>query len=406
VKTVEEIGKYHLTDWNNIMAGENRLKRITWLIGGAKQNESMLVTHINKLYKDVCKLDSSIEHSMYTNCLDVDNWKESYIVNMKGKQYSRLFQKNIEIAVQMYWEEKLKSDIYMCNDFSMSFAVYGLGLGMYDYPHIPVVSILGKVPENGVSSHLSPETSKWLLNYLINDETHWILIFDNQEEENILRKLISNSKGGEKFDRIRRFGTYVYRPENWVEKEYKKDVVVWSGRANVTKNPKLGAEVFALLPSTLRKEVFHPTSSGKDDSGFHASENVRIYTNEPPDIYRELTKQAKVIVITSMDEAYAIGYLELFGQGVIPVVWDRKWAKDLLPEGYELYFRTAGEGAEKVLEAIKNYDRYASQIKEWMSKRFVEKDFGDVLKEIWLDYTDKVGNRIRLVTDRGTRRRM
>lgn len=74
-------------------------------------------------------------------------------------------------------------------------------------------------------------------------------------------------------------------------------------------------------------------------------------------------------------------------------------------DDWPLYFRTASEAAELVTQAMDNYDYYASLIREWMAVRFGEKpNFPEVVQEIWREYTLDLGDKLRLVTNRGDRK--
>lgn len=93
------------------------------------------------------------------------------------------------------------------------------------------------------------------------------------------------------------------------------------------------------------------------------------------------------------------------GAGLIPVVWDREWVRDLLPNDWPLKFKTPGEGAEAILEALKDYARYSRWLRSWMKQRFGDRlNFADLIEEVWREYTIGLGDAIRLVDGRGSRK--
>lgn len=398
----EERAHFYLTKWKELMAGENPLRRIVWLSGGTQNNESMVVRHLHKLMMDVETRSSDISNMLYTNCVDVDGWPNSYVLEVSGfKDKGHMFETSVFSVDAFFHEEGLSSaDLMVCNDYSASFALYAHGLGMWNFPTPPVISVLSKVPE-GLYSYLPEEQAISILRYLGHNSTHWTAVADNEHEVNLLMKLMDQA-GIPNRENVFKFSTYHWSPDMWVEESEKEDLVVWSGRPNSTKNPTLGADVFSLLPK-IKREVFFPRPD--KGAGFSQIANVVIHGGEPPDIYRKLTRKAKVLLITSNADAYPVGYLELMGQGCVPVLFGKPWNKDLIPPDWPLVFRTPGEGAEMVLYAMRNYSQYAKQLFEWMKVRYqVDHDFSENVCDIWNDYTTRLGDRIRLVGRRGSRR--
>jgi glycosyltransferase involved in cell wall biosynthesis len=390
--------KSYLTDWLDVMAEENQLNNITWIAGGAKNNESMVVYHL-KTIKDYL---NRYNNKIYTNCVNIDGWENSYIVNPNkiwGVDNYHVFQVGIANALAMLVEEGFNSDLYITNGLPPAMTIYGNGLAYYNNPKPPVISVMAKVPEDNwdyVPENIAVE----LLKYLCDVSTYWMFLLDSKNELKLAKSLVDRA-GHKYYDRIRKvsYHRWDYDKDKFpIEKE---DVVVWSGRPSKMKYRKLAEEIYSLLPN-IKKEMWIPQSVKVVNSN-----NLIYHVGEPPDIYRESTRKAKVLLITSKAEGYPIGYIELMCQGVIPVVYKRGWATDLFPEDYEYYFNTPGEGAELIIKAMKEYNTYISKFEEWCRYRFTKiPNVNKLIDEVWLDYTLKLGNNIRLLGKRGARKNL
>lgn len=399
----QERAQLYLTDWLQIMQSENPLGRITWYAGGAKENESMVVHHLRVLHQSILDQVPGIQHMLYTNCKDVTGWSGSYVFDMGEVPAGDdlVYKIGVHSAVVGYLEEGQNADVFVTNGFPPVMALYGLGLGFYfSYSCMPVVAVMAKTPE-GYHDYVTKEIAINFLRYLKNIDTFWICVLDSGNEEKLMYDLLEQA-GASHFDRVRRVNTFSFDKSQFPKD--KQDVIVWSGRSSSMKNPKLGVQVFALLPK-VQKEAFFPGSSGQFKKDFSSIQKTIVHEKEPPDVYRTLTRSAKAILVTSHAEGFPAGFIELWCQGVIPVIWDRPWNDDLLPEDYPFRFKTAGEAAEMLLEVVKNYDSYAPDFYKWCVERFAKPvNFPEVLGEIWTDYTLKLGDRIRLVNKRGARK--
>jgi hypothetical protein len=289
--------------------------------------------------------------------------------------------------------------------------LYALGLGNYNHPFPPVLILWPSLPGPFSVAFESPENTIEMLRYCGHVSTCWSIVADNADMEAHFSRLMAKA-GQANFPHTRRNVSYVWRPEDWWDGE-RVDSVVWSGRATSTyKGPVLGAQVYSMLPK-VEKHVFFPRQqtpprmSGKDGisgraKGFYFVPQTEIHTGLGTQEYRALAGQAKVLLTSGPYDAYPIGYIELWGMGCLPVAYRAPWVLDLLPPDWPLYYRSAAEGAEMVLEAIGNYDRYAPLLHEWMATRFTRPfNFGDIVAEIWHDYTCQLGDSIRLLQERG-----
>jgi len=395
----------HLSNWYEIMASDNPLRRVVWVAGGARQNESMVVHHLRVMQDDLLAANPKIESSLYTNCLDVEGWRNSYVVphETAASKLDHIFQIQTHITCAMYQEEGLTADLYITNGLASAWAIYGHGMALWRRPLPPVIAVMAKAPEE-LWDYVTPEAAEFMLASMARSETFWVFTLDSANEERIMRKLMA-AAGHPLFPRIRRAKSYSWQDRRpWRGKE---DVVVWSGRASKMKNPSMAAEVFALLPN-IRKEVFLSREAGQmsaEHKSMLAIENLRVHAGEPPEIYRALTRKAKVLLITSHAEGLPAGFIELMGQGCVPVVWNRPWTHDVIPADWPLRFDSVGEAAEKVLDALQNYPSYSKKLRRWMKRRFgAPLNFADLVSEVWRDYTIKLGDRIRVLSERGDRR--
>ena len=398
----KERAQLYLTDWLKIMQSENPLTRITRYAGGAKENESMVVHHLKVLQQSIIDQAPDVKHMLYTNCKDVDGWAGSFVfdTNEVPADSGHTYQKGVHSAVIGYMEEGYMADVYVTNGLPPVMALYGLGLGYFNLPIPPVVSVMAKSPE-GLWDYVTDFHAVSFLRYLGNIDTFWVCVLDSANEEALMCDLLQKA-GISNFDRVRRVRTFSFDKKKFPQD--KQDVVVWSGRDSSMKNPALGIQVSALLPK-VQKEVFFPRPSPGAGRKFNNIDKTIVHAGEPPDVYRSLTRSAKAILVTSHAEGFPVGFIELWCQGVIPVIWDRPWNSDLLPEDYPFRFKTAGEAAEMVLEVLKNYDQYAPDLYKWCVERFAHPiNFPEIIGEIWKDYTLKLGDRIRLVSKRGARK--
>lgn len=397
----QERADTYLTHWAQHMAGECRLNVVRWLAAGSVENESMVVHHLLHMEQDMLERWPKIDSCIYTNCKDVLGWSNSFVVNVKatiGTVTPHVFQKGPPVANAMYYEEGLVADLYVANGLPPALTLYGLGLGHYNYPLPPVVAVFPMVPDE-LWSYTPPKQATDMFRYMGSLSTFWCYVVDNQREVELIENLMKKA-GHPDYDRTRKVRTYRWPKVQFPEK---RDVVVWSGRRGTLKNQDLGAQVFSLLPN-VEKEVFFPRV-GSGSERFVRTDTLTMHAGEPPDIYRQLTAAAKVLLITSFSEAGPAGYFELMGQGCLPVVWKRPWTKDVLPPDWPLLFDTPGEGAEMILEAMRNYERYAPVLWDWMGQRFGQPlNFADLIQETWDRYVLELGDRIRLVAARGVRR--
>ena len=390
----------YLTEWLGRMQDENPLKRVVWLVPGAKEGESMVVHHMRVLKDNLVEKHPDAETMLYTTCRNVEGWSEgSYIVEHESGGH--VFQAAHRVVQAMHFEEGgFRPDMYVCSGLSTAFLVYGAGLVFLNEPRPPVLCVNPKVAEENWA-YEQPNRALDLLPFLFNIETFYHLALDNRNEVCLLQDLMLKSGAQARDSQVRRARTYAFEGYDLSQAD-KQEVVVWSGRASKMKNPDLGAQVFSFL-TNVQREVFIPNVSGAaGTSAWRTVEGVTLHVNESPAVYREMTARAKVLLVTSFAEGYGVGYIELWGQGCVPVVWDRPWARDLLPADWPLFFKTPGDGVEKVYDALENWEKYVRLLMDWMPRRFPALDFAEQVEGIWEEYTVQLGDRIRLVSNRGS----
>lgn len=397
----QERAEFYLTRWLKLMRSENPLRQITWYAGGAVENESMVVSHLRALQDSMLLAVPSIHHKIFTNCRDVDGWQDSYVFDMKiPGDAGHTYVKGVNASVVGYMEDGFSPDAYITNGFPPAAALFSLGLSYFNRPLPPVVSVMAKVPE-GLWDYISEPAAVQLLRMMAESGTFWIYVLDSANEESLMYKLLEQA-GYIDFPRLRRVRTFSWEPKKFDKS--RDDVVVWSGRASTMKNPDLGIKVMSLVPK-LKKEAFLPRPNPNLQKRFESVRNTTSHGGEPPDVYRRLTGSAKALLTTSHAEGFPVGFVELWCQGVLPVVWNRPWNMDLLPSDWPFRFDTPGQGAEMRIEAVANYKKYAPLLQEWCEHRFSGKiNFPELLLETWEQYTLLLGDKIRLVSKRGARK--
>lgn len=398
----QERAEFYLTRWRKLMRSENPLCDITWYAGGAVENESMVVSHLRTLQDSMLAASPKTHHRIFTNCRDIDGWQDSYVFDFEFPGDSgHTYAKGVNAAVVGCMEDGFSPDLYMTNGFPPAAALYALGLGYYNRPLPPVIPIMAKVPEQ-LWDYVTEPAAIQFLRMMAESKTFWIYILDSGNEESLMKNLLEQS-GYFDFPRLRRVRTFSWEPKKF-NVSSKEDVVVWSGRASTMKNPELAITVFSLVPK-LKKEAFLPRPNPNLQRRFELVPHTVSHGGEPPDVYRNLTRSAKALLTTSHAEGFPVGFVELWCQGVLPVIWDRPWNSDLLPSDWPFRFKQPGEAAEMLIEAVGNYKKYSKLLFDWCSVRFSEPvNFPGLLLEAWEDYTLLLGDKIRLVTKRGARK--
>ena len=401
---MESDPKSQLQDWKKIMGPENRLSSIRWLSGGSIENESMVVRHLKHMEGALLERRPNLESIIYTNCVDIEGWSNSYVTEKLPIKAGHVWKRGTEAAIAMWLEEGLTADAYVCNGCSAAFALYGLGLNWYNRPMPPVVTVFAYIPRpDDYWGYTMEAHTLEFFRYAGAIDSFWIVVLDRMNEEIEAKKIMAKA-GYPYFNRIRRATTWI-----WEEKEFavpRRDVVIWSGRRNTAKNPYLAADVFAQMPESVRKEVYCPRESSgggtanQSKKRFEKVSNLEMIEGLPPEQYRERAGSAKALLITSQGESYPVGYFELMGLGVLPVIHREPWIEnDLLPDDWPYIFDTHGEAVEMILDAIERYDEMASRLYSWMKERYTRNmSFADIMDEVWEEYTVELGTRIRLIS--------
>ena len=398
--STEEKARLSLTEWTNIMADVTKLQTITYLAPGSRSGESMVTTHLLRACQDIQESFPEARQIIYTTTADVDGWPESYVLP-NNPDIIEVVDKGVATAMAAYVEGGLRADVIITSDLAPAFAAYGLERGFMFMPPSPVIIVFPKVPEKNLDDNVSLDIRRatHMVRYMAHLSTAWFVVLDNAAEERAMQTLLDDA-GAYGLDRVRRFSTYAFNGSPWPPR---RDVVVWSGRQSRAKQAELAAQIFSLLGS-VKCEVFIPASGRRPSSAWRVltdKPNFELHIGLPSNAYRELAGTAKVLLVTSSVEGYAIGYLELMGTGVLPVVFNATWADDLLPPGWPFRFRTAGEGASMVLEALAQYDNYAPVLRAWMQQRFGQRRRMDtILQEAWQDYAIRYAERWRIKVPR------
>ena len=399
----------YLTNWTEIMQGENRLNVVRWLSGGSIENESMVVAHLKHFETNLLDRMPELDSVIYTNSVDVDGWRGSYVV--PHRQSGHVWEKGVDVAVSMWEEEGLSADLYICNGAASAMALYGMGLAWYNRSIPPIICVFALSPRPGEYwSYTTPEHTLDFFRFAGSIDSFWMVTVDRDREVEAL-KLLMRRAGHTHFDRIRRATTWAWDRARFPSP--RRDVVIWSGRSNTVKNPQLAADIFQQMPVDVVKEVFSPRAqrkavgtAGGAIAKFSKIPNTTVYDSVPPDEYRQMAGTAKILLVTSRAEAAPIGYIELMGMGVLPVISDEDWVDaDFIPDSWPLRFKTIGEAVEMCAYGMENYDKLKAKLRAWMGKRYTtELPFADVVQEVWEHHTVQLGDRVRLIGERGDRK--
>lgn len=389
----------YLTDWAEYARAVQPLRSIVWISGGARNNESMVTHHLRVMMEDVRERNPDIRHELYTNCVDVSGWPWSYVVpkEMIPVANRHVFWTQVASVVSWLLNESMP-DLFVVNGIAAAAALYGVALYHMNEPLPPVICIYAKSPEElwDYSPDFAAERILYSLARLSN---FWIFTLDNKHEYDLAKSMIARC-GVPDFAAIRRVKTYDFGGVKPVECS-KEDVVMWSGRMSTMKNPKLAAEIFAMMgDSAIRRRVFVPQVGGGVASIW--PDGVEVECGLPGDVYRKEAARSKVILITLRAEGMPIGFIEVVARGVVPVVYRQPWALDLFPPDWPLYFDTTGEAIDKIEEALADYERYRKEILRWVSVRFAGGcNAHELIEEVWYSYLMSLGDRVRLVAQRG-----
>lgn len=400
---IPQVADAYLHRWKDIMESDLPLREINWIIPGSMESESLVAWHMLHMAKTL-EAHVPVSSRLYTNCVDVAGWDWAYVVPTERHptKASHQFMKATWITSAMYHSEHLVADMYITNGLTAAFALLAHDMVNWNQPTPPIVAFCPKAPTGAGISYETPHAARIMLKALTEIETFWIMVHDNQSEVALMRKALTDA-GASRFDRLRKVNSFDYDPATFVDDH--DPSVVWSGRLSMTKNPRLGVEVYALLPPYIEKHVFLPVAVGTSSTEvavFEKLPGTELHVSVPSEEYRAVAGRARVNLVTSTDEGYPIGYLELWGQGVLPVIYDQPWTYDLLPENWPLRFKKAGEGAEMVIEAMENPDKYLGALRDYLAERFDTGPlFAGHIADVWEDYRTKMGDSIRLLQVRG-----
>lgn len=98
----------YLTNWKRLMSGDNRLNVVRWISGGSRENESMVVSHLLRMERDMLARFPALDSMIYTNCVDVDGWSGSYVVDLPP--VGHIFERGILLSEAMCQVEGLGAD--------------------------------------------------------------------------------------------------------------------------------------------------------------------------------------------------------------------------------------------------------------------------------------------------------
>lgn len=171
----------YLTDWKKIIGNDNELKTVRWISGGSKDNESMVISHMVKMEKDLLVKYPDLDSVIYTNSVDIQKWSGSKIVSIAGKHFGHNFERSLFIAESMMAQEGLIADLYICNGAAPALSLYS-HLAWYNRPVPPIICIFALAPRHGeLWSYTPPKSTVDFFRFAGIMSTFWVVVVDKEE---------------------------------------------------------------------------------------------------------------------------------------------------------------------------------------------------------------------------------